>query len=167
MRPTNRILKKVFLYLYRKYLADTIDDRVRWLRLHEPRIFGDHSRLKIAPTATVNDALFNLSSGTITVGDHVSFGHNVSLITGTHDYTKYSDERQQGIPPKGRDIVVKRGCWIASNATIIGPCIIGEHSVVGAGALVLKDVPADVLVVGVPARFLKNLVRVKNFPAPV
>ena len=55
--------------------------------LHQPLIYGDATRLHIHPTAVVNNALFNLSSGDITVGRHAFFGHNVAILTGTHDFT--------------------------------------------------------------------------------
>src|SRR5215204_3131330 len=57
--------------------------------LFRPMVYGDPARLHIAPTAVVNNALFNLSSGEITVGDYAFFGHNVSVLTGTHDWTTF------------------------------------------------------------------------------
>ncbi|HLN88774.1 MAG TPA: acyltransferase [Candidatus Binatia bacterium] len=113
--------------------------------LYQYHVFGDPNRLTIADTAIVNNATFNLSSGTISIGDYVSFGHNVSVITGTHDIQKVGIERQKAVPTSGRDIVIRRGAWIASNATIIGPCTIGENSVIGACCLVRGDVPANTL----------------------
>ncbi|HEX8771404.1 MAG TPA: condensation domain-containing protein, partial [Acidimicrobiales bacterium] len=52
-------------------------------------VHGDESRLHVDPSAVVNNALFNLSSGEITVGPHVIFGHGVSILTGTHDINKF------------------------------------------------------------------------------
>ena len=115
-------------------------------------IFGEEHLLTIAQTAIVNNALFNTMSGAITVGEHVFFGHNVTLLTGTHDQTAVGPVRQESIPQAGRDIAIGEGAWIATNATIIGPARIGEHAVVGAGAVVLGDVDPFTLVVGVPAR---------------
>jgi acetyltransferase-like isoleucine patch superfamily enzyme len=91
----------------------------------------------------VNNALFNVASGKITVEDYVLFGHNVCLLTGSHDYRKVELERHLSIPDSGKDITIKRGAWIASNVIIIGPCTIGENSVIGAGSLVCEDVPSD------------------------
>ncbi len=120
-------------------------------------IFGDESRLEIAKTAIINNALFNLSSGKIIVEDHVFFGHNVTLLTGTHDYNKFDRERQISYPESGRDIVIERGAWIASNAIILAPCRVGKHSVVAAGALINKDVPPFTVVAGVPAKVIKEI----------
>ena len=122
-------------------------------------VHGERSRLHIAPTATVNNALFNLSAGDITVGDHAFFGHNVSVLTGTHDVSKFGEERKKAHPREGRDVVVGEGVWVATNATIIGPCTIGEHAVVGACSLVQGDVEAYTVVAGVPAKEVKRIDR--------
>jgi acetyltransferase-like isoleucine patch superfamily enzyme len=115
-------------------------------------VYGDQSMVEIAETARVNNGLFNVGSGRIVVEDYVFFGHNVCVITGTHDYTKFDLERQTAIPETGRDVLIKRGAWIATNVTILGPCTIGEHAVIAAGALVNGDVPPYAIMAGVPAR---------------
>jgi acetyltransferase-like isoleucine patch superfamily enzyme len=100
------------------------------------------------------NALINCQSGDVWLGRNVSFGHNVSIITGTHDIVRFGHERKATVPATGRDIVIDEGAWIASNATIIGPCHVGSHAVVAAGAVVLHDVPPYAIVVGVPARVI-------------
>ncbi|HZA31559.1 MAG TPA: acyltransferase, partial [Propionibacteriaceae bacterium] len=119
----------------------------------------DPTRLHIAPTAIVNNALFNLSSGDITVGDYAFFGHSVSVLTGTHDWTKFGAERQVAVPQSGRDVVIEEGAWVSSNAIIVAPCRIGAHSVVGVGSLVLKDVEPYTIVAGSPAKVLRTIPR--------
>lgn len=52
----------------------------------------------------------------------------------------------------GRDNV-----YIAANATVIGPVIIGNNSIIGAGAVVTKDVPENTVFVGNPAHFLRSI----------
>lgn len=86
---------------------------------------GSQGRVEIAPGAVLNDALLNVSSGRITIGEYAFFGHGVSLLTGTHDVTQFELARQRAIPAEGRDIRVGRGAWISSNATVLGPCLIG------------------------------------------
>lgn len=139
------------------YLEHYFQEYISKKLLQEYLVFGDKSRLEIAETAIVNNALFNLSSGKIIIEDYVFFGHNVSLITGTHDYNKFGKERQNSIPESGRNILIKQGVWIASNVTILGPCIIGENSVVAAGALVKGNVPPYTLVAGLPAKPIKQI----------
>jgi acetyltransferase-like isoleucine patch superfamily enzyme len=127
--------------------------------LEEPQVYGDSDALHVHPTAVVNDALFNLSSGHITVSEYAFFGHGVSVLTGTHDVTTFDAERQVAVPKSGRDVVIGRGVWVSSNATVLGPCRIGEHAVVAAGALVTGDVEAYAIVAGVPAKQVKTVPR--------
>jgi glycosyltransferase involved in cell wall biosynthesis/acetyltransferase-like isoleucine patch superfamily enzyme len=127
--------------------------------LFRPLIYGDPARLHVAPTAIVNNALFNLSSGDVTIGNYAFFGHSVSVFTGTHDWTKFGKERQLTVPESGRDVVIEEGAWVASNATIVGPCRIGAHSVVGVGSLVLKDVEPYTIVAGSPAKVIRTIPR--------
>jgi len=133
-------------------------ERLRESMLADPLIFGPADRVHIAGTAIVNDALLNTVSGSITVGEDAFFGHRVSVLTGTHDVTRRGQERQLAIPPDGRDVHVEEGAWIGSGAILLGPCRIGGHAVVAAGAVVTGDVAPATLVAGVPARTVRVLV---------
>jgi acetyltransferase-like isoleucine patch superfamily enzyme/SAM-dependent methyltransferase len=135
-----------------------------------PRIYGDERKLHLDETAVVNDALFNLSSGEIILKEYVFFGHGVSVLTGTHDITTFDGERQVGVPKSGRDIVIERGVWVSTNATVLGPCHIGEHAVVAAGAIVMGDVAPYTVVAGTPAQPIRVIDRetrsVQPLPQP-
>ena len=130
---------------------------IRQVLLQQYVIFGDESRVIIAPSACINNALLNVASGRIIIEEDAMFGHNVSLLTGSHATGVRRSARLMAIPSEGRDIIVRSGAWIASNATVIGPAIIGEHAVVAAGAVVTGDVAANTLVAGVPARPVRRL----------
>ena len=54
------------------------------------------------------------------------------------------------------DIIIEDNCWIAANVTILGGVKISSGSVVGAGAVVTKDIPANSVAIGVPAKVVKN-----------
>jgi len=125
--------------------------------LYRYRVHGDLAKLHIDPTAVVNDALFNVSSGEIRVGRHAFFGHQVAVLTGAHDITKFGRERQTEIPRGGRDVTIGEGAWIASHSVLLGPCSIGEHAVVAGRSLVIHDVPPYTVVGGHPAKILKTL----------
>ncbi|MEP6695736.1 MAG: methyltransferase domain-containing protein [Pseudonocardiales bacterium] len=127
--------------------------------LFRPLIYGDPDRLHVAATAVVNNALFNLSSGEITVGEYAFFGHNVSVFTGTHDWTTFGAQRQVAVPKSGRDVVIEEGVWVSSNAIVVAPCRIGAHAVVGVGSVVLRDVEPYTVVAGNPARVLRTIPR--------
>jgi acetyltransferase-like isoleucine patch superfamily enzyme len=91
------------------------------------------------------------------VGEYAFFGHNVSVLTGTHDITTFGRERQLTIPRSGRDIVIEEGAWVASNAMVLGPCRIGANAVVGGGSLVIGDVAPYMIVAGSPAKVLRTI----------
>jgi acetyltransferase-like isoleucine patch superfamily enzyme len=152
-------LRKKTKLLIESYLNDYIKKYIEQNILIHYLVFGDRSRLKISDTAIVNNALFNLSSGNIIIEDYVFFGHNVTVLTGTHDYEKFDLERQTSFPCVGRDVIIKRGAWVASNVTIIAPCVIGEHCVIAAGSLVKSDVLPYTVVAGIPAKIIKKISR--------
>jgi acetyltransferase-like isoleucine patch superfamily enzyme len=127
--------------------------------LFRPLVYGDPARLHIHPTAVVNNALFNLSSGDVTIGPYAFFGHNVSILTGTHDWTKFGAKRQVAVPASGRDVAIEEGAWVSSNAIVVAPCRIGAHSVVGVGSIVLRDVEPYTIVAGNPAKLIRRIPR--------
>ncbi len=125
--------------------------------LYRYRVHGRLDRLHIDPTAIVNNALFNVSGGEITIGEFAFFGHEVAVLTGTHDITKFGRERQTTFPRTGRDVVIEEGVWVASHAIVLGPVRIGKHAVVAAGSLVLEDVAPYTVVAGRPAKVVKKI----------
>jgi acetyltransferase-like isoleucine patch superfamily enzyme len=125
--------------------------------LYRYQVHGTLERLHIDPTAIVNNALFNVSGGEITIGAYAFFGHEVTVLTGTHDITKFGRERQTTFPRSGRDVVIEEGVWVASHAMVLGPVRIGKHAVVAAGTLVLDDVPPYTVVAGRPAKVIKKI----------
>jgi acetyltransferase-like isoleucine patch superfamily enzyme len=135
-----------------RWFEQRVRDIVRDERLNRYAVWGSEGRLHLHSSAVVHDATFNTVSGTITIHENAFFGHGVSVLTGTHDVRKLGAARQRSFPRRGRDIVIEQGVWVASNATILGPCVIGENAVVAAGAVVTGDVPPRTIVGGVPAR---------------
>lgn len=125
--------------------------------MYTPKFFGNRDRIVIGNGVVLNDALINTSSGRVTLGNFVFFGHGVCLLTGTHDYRKTNLDRQLGIPMDGRDISIHEGAWVGSNVTVIGPCVIGAHSVVAAGSVVVHDIESNAIYAGIPARKIKNV----------
>lgn len=155
----------MFDRLVRRLLASTVESLVKETLAeqshpgpdgHDPELFHsiiypDATRVHVHPTAVLNNALLNVSSGDITIGPYAFFGHDVSLLTGTHDFSKFGAERQVAVPKVGRDIGIGEGVWLASNVVVVGPCSIGDHAVVGVGSLVLSDVEPYTVVAGSPA----------------
>lgn len=132
-------------------------ERGRAAALTEPLVWGSSERVHVAATAVVNDALLNTVSGSITIEPGAFLGHRVIVLTGTHDIACRGLERQRAVPEEGHDVHVEEGAWVGSGAILIGPCRIGAHAVVAAGAVVTADVAPETVVAGVPARPARSL----------
>ncbi|MDR7038327.1 acetyltransferase-like isoleucine patch superfamily enzyme [Methylobacterium sp. BE186] len=120
-----------------------------------PTSWGGWEKVHIGKSVSMVNTLCNASCGDIYIGDFTFFGHNVSLLTGTHQISEYGEARQKAVPGSGRDIHIGTGVWVASNATVIGPCRIGDNAVIGVGSVVIGDVKAGWFYAGVPARPIK------------
>lgn len=139
-------------------LANLLSPYIADAELTQPKVWGDKSRLHLErATIHINDLLVNTRSGDVTIEEDCFFGHRCMLLTGTHDYNKIGMERLRAVPGYGRDIIVKRGAWLGSGVTVLGPVTIGENAVVAAGSLVVKDVPENTIVAGRPAKPVKKI----------
>ena len=127
--------------------------------------YGEHElTLEDPPEVTLRtvprSVYFNTRSGRIMVGANTVFGEDVRVLTGKH--ANLREARQLGVPlhhvpESGRDIVIGRNCYIGTAAIIIGPVTIGDHAVIGAGAVVTHDVEPATFVAGVPAHLVARL----------
>jgi acetyltransferase-like isoleucine patch superfamily enzyme len=98
------------------------------------------------------DCLFT-GHGTIDIADEVMIAPRVSLVTAEHPLEP--EKRREFISAK--PISIEKNVWIGTGAMVLGGVTIGADAVVGAGAVVTRDVPARTVVAGVPARVLRTL----------
>ena len=93
----------------------------------------------------------------IVIEDDVMLGAGVHIYVHNHRF----DDPQKQIIDQGnypsKPVVLKKGCWIGANSTILPGAIIGENSVVGAGSIVTKDIPDRVVAAGNPARIIRKI----------
>ena len=90
--------------------------------------------------------------GGITIGDGCLIGHGVVLATINHGFP--SEHRKDNCPAA---IHVGQNVWIGSSATILPGVTVGDGAIIAAGAVVTKDVPANVIVGGVPAKVIETV----------
>jgi len=108
------------------------------------------SDCSIGPGAIVSSA----DGGQITIGEGGLIGPKVVMISANHVYSDpHTLIRRQGFSAK--PILIGRDVWIGASAVILGGVTIGDGSIIAAGAVVSKDVPAQQVWAGVPARFVK------------
>ena len=94
----------------------------------------------------------------VTIEDNVFIGHGVTFINDTYPRaTNAEGNLQTEADWKVELTVVKKGASIGSGATILSRTSIGENAIVGAGSVVTKNVPANTIVTGNPARVLRSI----------
>ena len=93
----------------------------------------------------------------VTIENDVFVGHSVAFINDTYPRATAGGRLQTEADWKVEKTLVKRGASIGSGATILSKVTIGENAIVGAGSVVTKDVPANAVVAGNPARLLRSL----------
>ena len=130
-------------------IGATIDQSTRIF----PPFYTNFGRfITLGKNVFINHACSFLDLGGITIEDDVLIGPKVNLITENHPLDP--GERQALLLGS---ITIKRNAWIGAAATILPGVTIGENAVVAAGAVVSKDVPANTVVGGIPAKELKKL----------
>ncbi|MGC2782967.1 MAG: DapH/DapD/GlmU-related protein [Roseiarcus sp.] len=112
---------------------------------------GDETRVGRNVFVNQNCTFYDL--GGLDIADDVMIGPNVCIITAGHPLEP-SHRRAATI---GKPIVIEKNVWIAAGAIIIGGVTVGENSVVAAGSVVTKNVPAKSLVGGNPARVIRSI----------
>lgn len=123
---------------------------------------GDHVKInrrsEICGPVKVGDYTFINSDAYIrqqtVIGSRVLIGPFVRLISDTHEMGTSKQRAGKGAVAA---IIIEDGVWIGASVTVIGPVTIGTGSMVAAGSLVVKDVPPNTLVGGVPAKVIRAL----------
>jgi maltose O-acetyltransferase len=101
-----------------------------------------------------NFGLVCLDVATVTIGDDVQLGPNVQLLTPTHPVAAgpRRDKWEAALP-----IAIGDNVWLGGGVIVLPGVTIGANTVVGAGAVVTRDLPADVVAVGNPARVVRQV----------
>ena len=118
-----------------------------------PPFYTDFGRnIHVAENVFINACCQFQDQGGIWIGEGSLIGHNVVFATLNHDMNPM--KRQICIP---KSIELGKNVWVGSNSTILPGVKIGDNAVVAAGAVVNKDVEANSIVGGVPAKFIKGV----------
>ena len=118
-----------------------------------PPFYTDCGRnIHIEKNVFINSGCKFQDQGGVYIGENSLIGHNVILATLNHDVDPY---HRADLHPK--PIHIGKRVWIGSGSMILPGITIGDNSIVGAGSIVTKDVPPNVIVAGNPAKFIKNI----------
>lgn len=167
------LLVKILARLY--FTLQTFLGRVRrrtliWLL--KP-LFGSHGKsfffdpdgwysfetIHVGDDVWIGRQAFLASKARIKIGSHVIFGPYVVIIGGNHVTSTVGkfiyDVRDQYPPELNQEVIIEDDVWIGTRAVILTGVTVGRGSIIAAGAVVVKDVPAYSIVAGVPAKVVK------------
>lgn len=159
------LLHGIFVPLYGlvKYLPSPFGDWLRsvfakpfgarWgkVRIYEGVTFWYPYRVHIGNNVTLNEWVYVGGFGGLEIGNHVRIGHRTSIITSDHSFDEL-DTPIHKQPLIGSKVVIEDDVWIGCNVTILKGVTIGRGAIVAAGAVVNKDIPANTIYGGVPAK---------------
>lgn len=122
------------------------------LRVFPPFYTDFGKNIKVGNNVFINACCHFQDHGGVTLGDGCQIGHNVVFATLNHGLAP--EHRHTTYPAP---IVLGKNVWVGSNSTILQGVTVGDNAVVAAGAVVTKDVPANAIVGGVPAKVIKYI----------
>ncbi len=135
--------------LFSEIIGKTVDESVALF----PPFYTDFGKnITVGKGVFLNSGCRFQDQGGITIGEGSLIGHNVVLATLNHEMDPLHRQDMHPAP-----IVIGRHVWIGANATVCPGVTIGDGAIVAAGAVVTKDVPANTVVGGVPARRIKEI----------
>lgn len=140
--------------LRRALLEELLGEVGEGVELREPLYVDFGRNIVIGPRTFANYGLTALDVAAITIGADVQIGPHVQLLTPTHPIEPgpRRDKWESAEP-----ITIGDNVWLGGGVVVCPGVTIGENTVVGAGGVVTKDLPANVVAVGNPARVVRHL----------
>ncbi|RTY95917.1 acyltransferase [Flavobacterium sp. GT3R68] len=112
--------------------------------------------LKMGNNSAVGDFTHFGAPGGIEIGDNVIMGSYVSFHSENHNFSDLNKLiREQGVTSKG--IIIGNNVWVGAKVTFLDGCVVGNHSVVAAGAVVNGVFPDYSVIGGIPAKIIKKI----------
>lgn len=120
--------------------------------IEPPIYFCYGTNIDIGEMCYINFNCNFVDDGKITIGNKVMFGPGVTVATVGHPIRPDLREYMYAAP-----VAIGDNCWLGANVTVCPGVTIGENTVVGAGSVVIKDLPANVIAVGNPCKVLREI----------
>lgn len=135
--------------LFSKLTGTQVDKTFRCF----PPFYTDCGKnIKIGKNVFINACCRFQDQGGIEIGDGSLIGHNTTIATLNHDF---NPDKRANLHPS--PVKIGKNVWIGSDSTILPGVEIGDGAVIGAGSIVTKNVPANSIAVGSPARVIKQI----------
>ena len=115
----------------------------------------ENAKISIGDNVLTNNNLFLCSANLIEIGDNTLIGQNVTIMDfEAHDI---NPNNRKGIGEIGK-VVIGKNVWIGNNVTILKNSVIGNNSIIATGAVVSGKFPENVIVGGIPAKIIKEII---------
>ncbi|MBL4807172.1 MAG: sugar O-acetyltransferase [Rhodobacteraceae bacterium] len=146
--------------------AQIVFGKVGYPSLVKQPIMADYGiNVEIGSRSFINFNCTFLDCNKIIIGDCVAIGPNVQLITASHPvkfeerYLEWPEDKEFPFRAvtHARPITIEDQCWLGAGVIVLPGVTIGKASVIGAGSVVTKDIPAGVVAVGNPCRVLRKI----------
>lgn len=153
----------LFFKIYRRYIKSIIKSirlgyyknifKVNNLDIYFPVFIEDPYNLKIGENVSINAFVHIWANTVVEIGENTMIASHVQITSSTHDYNNYP------MCSKRIDLPVKIGSnvWLGSGVIVFPGVVIGDNTVIGAGSVVNKDIPANSIAYGVPAKVIKQI----------
>ncbi len=123
-----------------------------WL---QPPFYCDYGyNIRLGEKVFFNFNCVVLDVAEVTIGSRTLFGPNVQIYTATHPMDH--QERASGLE-YAKPIIIGEDVWVGGSVVVCPGVTIGDRSIIGAGSVVTKDIPADVVAAGNPCRVIRSL----------
>ena len=114
------------------------------------------SWITIEDEVWTNNNLCIISNGAgISIGKNTLIGYNVEILDS--DFHEINPRNRKSGNPKSAKVLIGNNVWIGSNSKILKGVNIGDNSIIAAGSIVTKSIPANVIAGGIPAKILKEI----------
>ncbi len=121
----------------------------------EPPIHIDHGyNIFLGDNVYMNTGCVILDQCPVKIGDNTLFGPRVNVYCAIHPIDSYV---RNLLVEGGKPITIGNNCWIGGNATICPGVTIGDNVVIGAGSVVVKDIPSNTIAVGNPCKVIREI----------
>ncbi len=152
MRAYNRTSSSKLGLVRRYLLMKKIFGQKTWSWIEPPFFFCYGRHIKLGNYCYINVNCSFIDDGEIEIQDNVEFGPNVVIATVGHPL-------DPSLRPLmyAEKVTIKKNCWIGASVTILPGVTIGENSVIGAGSVVTKDIPDNVIAYGSPCKVIREL----------
>ena len=154
------------LYDFNRLCPDDIEEKLRYMKevfaecgddnyieLPFRANWGGH-HLHLGSNIYINFNLTLVDDGHIYIGDHTMLGPNVTIATANHPI---EPEPRKKAHQYVRDVHIEENVWIGASVVIVPGVRIGRNSVIGAGSVVTKDIPENVVAYGNPCRVIRSV----------